>query len=304
MKKLKIVNRINTIALKYINSIQYPILECLCRKKIYIIAYANKIFNRTIKNNLGDDLNIDMIESLSNCKIIKYEYSLFSRFNKNVVYSFIGSILEYVIQTKPDAIVWGTGFKFAHNNFSYEELCKLDIRAVRGPRTRQILIDKGIKCPPIYGDPGILISQFYKPQNIIKKYELGIIPHNDDLNNDIIGKLSNLPNAKLLPLKHYASIKAFVDDICSCKIILSTSLHGLIISDSYKIPNLWISVSNNIEGGDFKFYDYYEGVKKKPYKIKLDEELNMNKIYSHIALWDEPSVSKEFIEACPIKLNL
>jgi pyruvyltransferase len=49
----------------------------------------------------------------------------------------------------------------------------------------------------------------------------------------------------------------FINELASCDYILSSSLHGLILSDAYGIPNKWISISNNLSGREFKFKDYY-----------------------------------------------
>lgn len=49
------------------------------------------------------------------------------------------------------------------------------------------------------------------------------------------------------------------EQIGSCEYVLSSSLHGLIISDSFGIPNLHIKVTNNMRGDGFKFEDYYSG---------------------------------------------
>lgn len=46
-------------------------------------------------------------------------------------------------------------------------ICKkknvLDIRSVRGPVTRNILMDLGYDVPSVYGDPAILLPLFYNP---------------------------------------------------------------------------------------------------------------------------------------------
>jgi pyruvyltransferase len=39
--------------------------------------------------------------------------------------------------------------------------------------------------------------------------------------------------------------------------VLSSSLHGLVIADSLRIPNQWAKLSTLIIGDDYKFVDYY-----------------------------------------------
>lgn len=51
-------------------------------------------------------------------------------------------------------------------------------------------------------------------------------------------------------------IEDFVNQLCSCEYIFSSSLHGLIIADAYNIPNKRAIFGNKLIGGDFKFNDY------------------------------------------------
>ena len=75
----------------------------------------------------------------------------------------IGSIIGFRCQ---DAVVWGSGILSDHPSCKkYISASTLDIRAVRGPKTRQILLDCGKDCPEVYGDPAILMPLIYMPKD-------------------------------------------------------------------------------------------------------------------------------------------
>ncbi|WDH79453.1 polysaccharide pyruvyl transferase family protein [Microbacterium esteraromaticum] len=44
--------------------------------------------------------------------------------------------------------------------------------------------------------------------------------------------------------------------ISGCSAIISTSLHGLIVADSYGVPAAWSMLPPTLYGGDFKFLDH------------------------------------------------
>jgi pyruvyltransferase len=55
--------------------------------------------------------------------------------------------------------------------------------------------------------------------------------------------------------------------IMSCRRIISSALHGLVIADAYGIPSAWLSSDSGAggsrpSGGEFKFYDYMLSVQK------------------------------------------
>jgi len=247
-------------------------------RKIYhtsrsIYIHTNPKYKKHLKvhwlkkrNNFGDILNPILINLLTqqNSKDISSEYY----FYKN--YLLIGSILQYA---NKNSIVWGSGF-ISHENKLLEE--PLSICAVRGKLTREKLLKQGINCPEIYGDPALLMPFVYKPK-VEKKYKLGIIPHYVDKNNFWLNSLKNRDDILIIDIITDSPLET-IKEILSCENIASSSLHGLIIADAYKIPSVWIEFSNKVYGAHFKFHDYFSSIEKNislPYKINKDTLVNV-----------------------------
>ena len=51
-----------------------------------------------------------------------------------------------------------------------------------------------------------------------------------------------------------------IHEIASASLVVSSSLHGLIVADSYGIPAAWVTTDVELWGGDFKFRDYHSVV--------------------------------------------
>lgn len=155
-------------------------------------------------------------------------------------YLLVGSTLEHADK---NTIVWGAGF------IEENAICvkPKEIRAVRGPLTRKRLLELGIACPEVYGDPALLLPRFYNPK-IKKKYRVGIVPHENDNTEYSLGGDDRIVNIR--------QWLGFVDDILECERIESSCLHGLIVADAYGIPSKWIE-SDKVRGEGFKFRDYF-----------------------------------------------
>jgi pyruvyltransferase len=65
--------------------------------------------------------------------------------------------------------------------------------------------------------------------------------------------------------------KEFIDQLLEVENVISSSLHGLIVADTYGIPNARVNISNKLIGGNFKFKDYCLSVSRK---IDLGYQLN------------------------------
>jgi pyruvyltransferase len=159
--------------------------------------------------------------------------------------------------TTPRSIIWGSGVVYPNQKLS---AIPLKVLAVRGPLTRKYLLSQGVNCPEVYGDPALLFPKYYKPK-VHKKYKLGIIPHFRDKGNSIVNKLKFDSSVLLIDVQNIHPWQKFIDDINMCEHIASSSLHGIIISDAYNVPNVWIE----FEGGEskqFAFHDYFQSVEK------------------------------------------
>lgn len=215
-------------------------------------------FQKTGKN-WGDALNPVLAKYISGKNINWVKWGESSNEQR---YYCIGSILQSSMSEGTE--VWGTGL------MRYEDKLRVKpkkIHAVRGPLTRQSLLEQGFDCPEVYGDPALLYPRYYNP-TIEKTYKWGIIPHYVDQKHPWLNRFRNMKNVKIINILD--PINKVVDEIKSCEKIISSSLHGIVAADSYDVPSKWIILSEKIGGMErhngkiscFKFRDYFESVKR------------------------------------------
>jgi|TARA_R110000822_G_scaffold288991_3_gene410250 pyruvyltransferase len=229
----------------------------------------NVIWSGPHKPNWGDELNKTLVNYLSGSEV---HYG--THVDKH--YLCIGSILRLA---NKNSIVWGSGFIKENEKAEGEGL----FLAVRGPLSRNKLLDQGFSCPQIYGDPALLLPRFYNPP-ITKKYKLGIIPHYIDQDNEWLDQFKDNPSVNIINILN-PNVLEFVDEIKKCEVILSSSLHGIICGDAYGIPSYWIELSDKVIGEGFKFRDYFLSVKRSKrsnYYINISTfKLNKTKFYDY-----------------------
>jgi len=244
--------------------------------------------------NWGDALNPILIQKISGKEPVSADEII--NLKHEPIYSVIGSILGNY--SNKNLVVWGSGFISSSSKFkkSPKIIC-----AVRGPLTRDSIIKQGINCPEIYGDPALLYPLFYKP-NVGKKYKLGIIPHYVDQNHPLLCVFKNNPEVLIIDIT--AEINEVVDNICMCKLIASSSLHGIIAADAYKIPSTWIEISNKIIGDGFKFYDYFQSVGRiNEYPLVMTEKTTLQDVYDNFKMYKINIDLIKLIDACPFISN-
>ena len=147
--------------------------------------------------------------------------------------------------------VWGAG------SISDEPITPPpDVRfhAVRGPLTRRTL---RAEVPEIYGDPITLLPRIYSVAQT-KRYRVGIVPHLVDI------PAVDVDDPSITKIDVRCDWQAVVDHIVACDVILSSSLHGLIVAEAYGIPAVWVTITGKVKGGGFKFRDYYLSTHREP----------------------------------------
>jgi Polysaccharide pyruvyl transferase len=129
------------------------------------------------------------------------------------------------------------------------------VLAVRGPMTCSQVADCG---PVVFGDPGLLIREWVTPPP--KQYLLGIVPHWSDREHPFLrSELARRSDVLLIdPCQDPLTV---VTRIASCRFVLSSSLHGIVTSDAFGIPSLWMRFRTGHEdaagASEFKFLDYF-----------------------------------------------
>lgn len=245
----------------------------LFRDAIIVNGYVDDHTWHGIRHrNWGDDLNYYFLQQLTGCPVVFRHNFRIIRWFRHHSYLCIGTLLDGDKYKDKHTIIWGSGCSGADRGLPTPQ----KVLAVRGPKSREYLLSQGIDCPEVYGDPALLLPMVYKPRRDVQcsisassvqevqkaSYRLGIIPHVVDLHHPVIEEIREKHSDDILviDLAHYERWTDVIDQICSCERILSSSLHGLIVSDAYQVPSCWIELSGKISGGYFKFVDYASSV--------------------------------------------
>ncbi len=173
----------------------------------------------------------------------------------------VGSILGL---GRFDAVVWGSGvnsFENAAHVTEQKKYRKYDVRALRGPVSRQVMTANGYDCPELYGDPAILMPLIY-PGERKKGKDYVVIEHYLKQNSD----------AEKLDIKT-TDYRSFIDRMLTAEIVYSSSLHGIILAESYGIPAVFIG--NGMEKEWLKYYDWYYATGR--YDVKIASDLQQAK---------------------------
>lgn len=195
-------------------------------------------------NNFGDCMQKDILSHYGLLPVYVPSYG-----KSDIILE--GSVLQLVPENFNGFIV-GTGGDCQQYTFA-----DANILSVRGYLTLRNLNPRPANIG--LGDPGLLARLVYKPATH-KKYKLGIVLHFVDSGNNAVLRIYEANKGEVALISVLQKPSEVIRQITECDFIISSSLHGLVVADSFNIPNRrWVdrTTMDNVDFHDYKFKDYY-----------------------------------------------
>ena len=271
-------------------------LERLINRNKYSIGNIRSVPKRVnlewwqSRPNVGDEISPVIVDWMLEKKNLTREQEIRSTKHLMAVGSIIG-------MSKFDATIWGSGIHVESSIKRlkrFRPLIKYDIRALRGPVTKQILEGLGYNCKnAVYGDPAVLMPLIYpgcKDRN--RKGTLVIDHYYNDSSSGFPDKDIKVISAGV------EDWKGFIDEILMSEKVISSSLHGIILAEAYGVPAVF--VSKGMDQQMMKYKDWYQSTGRDDYPIaaSVEEALSMKAC----ALPDIKEMQHHLIDAFPYDL--
>lgn len=175
-----------------------------------------------------------------------------------------GSMLQKL--RYPNTVVWGSGFidrDLVNSSLRSPNECL----ALRGHLSRSVAEKAGWPVSDNFGDPGIFATQIInKPKR--PNCEITVVPHFRHFS--FFSSIVN-SSAHIQVVDAQSGLINVLRQIAGSEIVLSSSLHGIVVAHAYGIPWTWLRFTSHRLGGDqFKFHDFFSGmgIDASPFNIK------------------------------------
>lgn len=190
----------------------------------------------------------------------------------------IGSILEHIPAGWRGYIV-GSGLLRPTVPLKFNPR-EVRVLALRGPLSAKLFPGN-----PALGDPGLLANELIEPQE--KQWDLGILPHLRD--KELADRFLKLISPKFTcrVISPASDPITVLKEISASKRIVTSSLHGMICADAFKIPRrVEACQALESEGGLFKFLDYSAAIKCDLEVGKMMEPKSTGVDDARFEIWD------------------
>lgn len=206
--------------------------------------------------NFGDALSRAVVAHLSGREVV------WAKPKKADLFA-VGSIMRVArkgaLSRDPDSpppVVWGAGAMAPDVEGDFADRAR--IVAVRGPKTAHHL---GLGRDIALGDPGLLAADAF---GILRRSggRIGLVPHWRMIDlPEIAAYLGGSDEVTVVDPR--ADAETVIAALAGCDVVLSSSLHGLVVADSLGIPNTWIAPQSTHKRPRFKFWDYARAVGRR-----------------------------------------
>jgi len=220
------------------------------RERIYGYWWQERI-------NFGDLITPLILEKLSG----RVAFNVIgARMSRKKALCGAGSLLQGI--RYPNLTIWGSGFLSPRvrdrNAFPRQVL------AYRGPLSARFAATLGWQRTSLLGDPGIVIPLFIPPEQ--DRHLIGLVLHYSHwhlLDKDFCN------DSDFIVIDVQQSVEDVARLVSSCQIIVSSSLHGLVLAAAYGKPNVWLEPAVK-RLDSFKFEDFYGAfdIERQPYNFR------------------------------------
>lgn len=174
-----------------------------------------------------------------------------------------GSLLSKFSTTRGTILGAGSlsdAYEFPKNRSVVCVRGKLTLNKLNADRARSISL----------GDPGILLPLVYE-KKIKSADKIGVVPHYTQLHHPDVANLKSMGLEVISPI---GSVNDVVSKIAECKIIVSSSLHGLILAHAFNKKVVWVAFGALPKGGEYKFLDFLSAFDDASMPCYLGSELD------------------------------
>lgn len=198
----------------------------------------------------------------------------------------VGSLVQH-LPGGVSGTLWGTGLVEGRRI----DLSGATTLALRGELTRDRL-----GSPPVdaLGDPGLLLCRTVRRPGA--SYDVGVVSHYAHADDPwLAGLVEDHPDhaSTVLPIDVAQSPAAVARQVASCRVIVSTSLHGVITADSFGVPAVWVHMSTPLYGGDFTFHDHETVVRpRRPRGVDACEISSLAELAARAVPADDAAVRR------------
>lgn len=210
------------------------------------------IYYQDPRGNFGDELNHWIWPRIFGDEISGFGHHGQETKEENntedLLFYGIGTILDDRIPSKPEKIVFGSGFGYGKRP---EELKNYTIYFVRGADSADAL---GISPSLALTDPAILLRHFFPlvPESE-KIHDISFMPHHSSASEYFWQDACDALNINYISPRGF-NVEGTVRAIAGSRLVIAEAMHAAIVADTFRVP--WIPVSSVRETNAFKWQDW------------------------------------------------